>query len=466
MLVSYDLQRFPISTFDHEDADTLDMIEKEISEWENNHPSDANQRTAIMQLRNDITEMRRTGVPAKEIQRQCRERLNSINTASAKVNSQHQKYEKGKVSSMEKIANIRKRFGQCVSDHDLLAYYSEKGPGKTIAKLAEERVSPEVIDEGISNAASLIMLDLVKGSDGFTEKPLPPTTDLETLAPLFGVIGMATEVAIRDCVKEVYEPFIREQTFYQSYPNTWDGGTLEQNIRAGMIFINALSMLPRGVGYIIGEAISLVGRIHPSVEGAIVRTGQTIQNVFDHSTFGKNWIEGGERLKNFYYDAFSIPHKDTEYFLDSMDHIALSLISAGAVSLGKKLARGGQVTQAPIPTKVISGEPPLVIGNVTIPQSYLGSAELRHRSGIIVKDSSGTYMSLHIDGLYAKGQKNVLFKLAENLYKDAQRLNLDRLYLITEFRNPKLFSVMSKRYGMVPKEKIGKNTIYEIRVPH
>lgn len=109
---------------------------------------------------------------------------------------------------------------------------------------------------------------------------------------------------------------------------------------------------------------------------------------------------------------------------------------------------------------------PVVLKQQQIPPSWLGesasSATLKRGAYCIVRDGAAKYISLHIDGLYANGEKGVLRSLVNNLIREIHRDGVTGAYLLTEIRNPKLRDLLVTRFGLRLIEKRGMDGLYEI----
>lgn len=95
---------------------------------------------------------------------------------------------------------------QYLSNHPLLKtdYYQEKGITKAIAELAAARFADnDIMETGVKIGAMLLIIDLLKGIDGFTGESLPNLGKLGLPPKFWTLIAMATEKALIDCANSV-----------------------------------------------------------------------------------------------------------------------------------------------------------------------------------------------------------------------------------------------------------------------
>ncbi len=111
----------------------------------------------------------------------------------------------------------------------------------------------------------------------------------------------------------------------------------------------------------------------------------------------------------------------------------------------------------------------VILESKQIPLEWLGSENtssiLKKGSYCMVKDLAGIYMSVHLDGLYAKGGRDVVKNLYDHLVRAATAAGANRFYLLTEFRNLRLHDVFVKKYGLKFIEQRGGDALYEISLP-
>jgi hypothetical protein len=238
--------------------------------------------------------------------------------------------------------------------------------------------------------------------------------------------------------------------------------------------IHNLSHIARPINWVAGQVAHAVDT---ATGGLLTKAFQTAKNITPECV--KAPLRETRDLMRALPDKFEergLPRAMGEQFHQDLTEVAMAapmLLPLPKIfkSSPTKASTKPPVLALPPPKATLPNNlMPVVLEQRTIPREWLGNvgsrAEIKKGAYCLVQDDLGTYLSFHIDGVYANGEQGVL----RNLIAEANRVKLqtqaNRVYLVTEFRNKNLERALP-RFGVALQfiEQRGMDSLYKVIAP-